>query len=92
MRRWSARDDRPRDVIGRAAQELRCGLDGPIRGNVKGAVDPIGEGERSRVTLELDFEGHGIGKLLVPLVVRRLAQKEMPKNLQTLKERLEGGA
>ena len=44
------------------------------------------------MTIEVDFEGHGIGKLLVPLVVRRQAAKEMPTNLQTLKERLEGSA
>lgn len=68
------------------------GIDGPIRGNVKGTVDPLDDGARSRVTIELDFEGHGIGKLLVPLVVRRQAQKEMPKNQQNLKERLESGA
>ena len=65
------------------------GIDGPVRGNVKGTVEPLDDGARSRVTIELDFEGHGIGKLLVPLVVRRQAQKEMPKNLQNLKERLE---
>jgi uncharacterized protein YndB with AHSA1/START domain len=67
------------------------GVDGPVRGNVKGTVAPLDDGARSRVTIELDFEGHGIGKLLVPLVVRRQAQKEMPKNLQNLKERLERG-
>jgi hypothetical protein len=33
------------------------------------------------VTLNLDFEGHDIGKLLVPLVVRRQAQKELPMNV-----------
>jgi len=38
------------------------------------------------------FEGHGIGKLLVPLVVEREARKEMPVNLSALKERLERGA
>jgi uncharacterized protein YndB with AHSA1/START domain len=65
------------------------GVDGPIRGNVKGTVEPIGGGESSRVTISLDFEGHGIGKLLLPLFVRRQVQAEMPKNLQTLKERLE---
>ena len=65
------------------------GIDGPVRGNVKGTVEPLDDGARSRVTIELDFEGHGIGKLLVPLVVRRQAQKEMPKNMQNLKERLE---
>jgi hypothetical protein len=37
------------------------------------------------------LEGHGLGKLLVPLVVRRQAQKEMPRNLQNLRERLESG-
>ena len=35
---------------------------------------------------------HGVGKLLVPLVVRRQAQKEVPRNQQKLKERLEKGA
>jgi hypothetical protein len=41
------------------------------------------------VTIELDFEGHGIGKLLVPLVVRRQARNEVPTSLRKLKERLE---
>jgi uncharacterized protein YndB with AHSA1/START domain len=68
------------------------GVDGPVRGNVKGTIEPLDDGARSRVTLELDFEGHGIGKLLVPLVVRRQAQKELPKNVQNLKGRLERGA
>jgi uncharacterized protein YndB with AHSA1/START domain len=68
------------------------GVDGPIRGNVKGTVEPLEEGKRSRVTIALDFEGHGIGKVLLPLVVRRQAEKEMPRNLQRLKERLESGA
>jgi hypothetical protein len=43
----------------------------------------------SRLTIAVDFEGHGIGKILVPLLVRRQAQKEMPANLATLKRRLE---
>jgi hypothetical protein len=66
------------------------GLDGPIRAIVNVTVAPLSESARSRVTIELDFEGHGIGKLLVPLVVRRQAQREMPDNLQKLKQRLEG--
>ena len=65
------------------------GLDGPVRGNVKGSVEPLGDGTRSRVTIEVDLQGHGIGKLIVPLVARRQVQKEMPRNLQHLKERLE---
>jgi uncharacterized protein YndB with AHSA1/START domain len=68
------------------------GVDGPVRGNVKGTIDPLEDGARSRVTLQLDIEGHGIGKLLVPLVVKRQAQKELPKNVQNLKKRLESTA
>jgi len=68
------------------------GTDGPVRGEVNGTVEPVGDGERSRVTIALDFEAHGIGKLLLPLVVRRQVEAEMPKNMQMLKERLESGA
>ena len=68
------------------------GVDGPVRGNVKGRVEPVDGGARSRVTIELDLHGHGIGKLLVPLFVKRQAERELPANMQTLKERLEGSA
>jgi len=68
------------------------GTDGPIRGKVKGTVEPLDGGERSRVTIALDFEGRGIGKLLLPLVVRRLVRTDMPRNMQKLKEQLESGA
>lgn len=68
------------------------GVDGPVRAIGKGTVEPLDDGARSRVTIELDFEGNGIGKLLVPLVVRRQAQRELPRNLQSLKERLESSA
>jgi hypothetical protein len=54
-------------------------------------VEPLDDGRRSRVTLELDFESHGIGKMLVPLVARPQIRKEMPRNERTLKERLEHG-
>lgn len=64
------------------------GADGPIRAIVDVTVEPL-TAERSRLTIAVDFEGHGIGKLLVPLVVRRQARKEMPTNLATLKRRLE---
>lgn len=64
------------------------GLDGPIRAAVDVTVEPLGDA-RSRVAIAVDFAGHGIGKVLVPLVVRREARKEMPANLARLKERLE---
>lgn len=66
------------------------GVDGPIRALVDVAVEPVA-GSRSRLTITLDFEGHGIGKVLVPLVVLPQARKEMPVNLAALKERLETG-
>ena len=65
------------------------GMDGPIRATVDVAVEGLDEDQRSRVTIAIDFEGHGIGRVLVPLVVRRGAEKEMPENLQRLKDRLE---
>ena len=68
------------------------GIDGPIRATVDVDVKPLQEMHRSRVTISVDFEGRGIGKLLVPLVVSRQAGKEMPANVQRLKERLEASA
>lgn len=65
------------------------GVDGPVRGHAHGTIEPVGDGERSRVTIELDFEGHGVGKVLVPLVVRPQARKEMRRNEQHLKDVLE---
>ncbi|WP_137990870.1 SRPBCC family protein [Streptomyces vilmorinianum] len=68
------------------------GIDGPVRGDVHGTIEPIDNGTRSRLTLAGDFEGHGIGKALVPLVVRPQVRKELPRNEQTLKGILEAGA
>jgi uncharacterized protein YndB with AHSA1/START domain len=65
------------------------GIDGPIRAIVDVTVEPLNGSAQSRVTIELEFEGHGIGKLLVPLVVRRQARNEMPANCRKLKQRLE---
>jgi hypothetical protein len=64
------------------------GLDGPIRAAVDVTVEPLGA-DRSEVAIAVDFTGHGIGKLLVPLLVRRQARREMPANIARLKERLE---
>jgi uncharacterized protein YndB with AHSA1/START domain len=67
------------------------GNDGPIRAMVAVTVKPLAGPSRSRVTIEVDFTGHGIGRLLVPLVVRRQAAREMPGNMERLKQRLEAG-
>jgi uncharacterized protein YndB with AHSA1/START domain len=65
------------------------GLAGPIRAMVDVTVEPLSE-VSSRLTIALRFEGHGIGRLLVPLVVERQAKREMPANLMALKDQLEG--
>ncbi|MEU2285713.1 SRPBCC family protein [Streptomyces sp. NPDC013178] len=67
------------------------GIDGPVRGHVHGEIDPLDDGRRSRVTMDLDFEGRGLGRVLVPLVVKPQLRKELPRNEQLLKERLEHG-
>jgi uncharacterized membrane protein len=67
------------------------GLDGPIRVVGKGTIEPVGDGSSSRVTIELNFTGHGLGKLMLPMVHSQ-ARKQVPKDQQRLKERLESGA
>jgi uncharacterized protein YndB with AHSA1/START domain len=64
---------------------------GPLVATAKGMIEPLHGGTRSRVTIALDFTGHGIGKLLVPLVVRRQVKRVLPKNERRLKEILESG-
>jgi uncharacterized protein YndB with AHSA1/START domain len=66
------------------------GTDGPIRALVDVLVEPLA-GSRSRLTISVDFTGHGIGKILVPLMVRREARKEMPANMAALKHKMEAG-
>lgn len=68
------------------------GIDGPIRAAVDLTVEPLDRGGHSRVTIDIEFTGHGIGRLIVPLVVRPQAKGEMPANLQRLKDRLESTA
>jgi uncharacterized protein YndB with AHSA1/START domain len=65
------------------------GVDGPIRSIVDVTVDRLAA-HRSRLTVTVDFTGHGIGRVLVPLMVRPEARKEMPANVAKLKRRLEG--
>jgi len=64
------------------------GIDGPVRAAVDVTVEPLGD-DRCRVAITVDFTGHGIGKLLVPLLVRREARREMPTNVARLTARLE---
>ena len=67
------------------------GVGGPLTAIAKGTIEPLDGGERSRVTIAIEFEGHGIGKMLVPLVSRQ-ARKQLPRNEQKLREILERSA
>jgi uncharacterized membrane protein len=67
------------------------GLDGPVRPVGTVTVDPLDDGARAKVTLQFALEGHGIGKLIAPLA-NFDARRQIPKDQQRLKERLEAGA
>jgi uncharacterized protein YndB with AHSA1/START domain len=73
--------DPPRRLMAR-------GLDGPIRPVVRVTIHPLDGGARSRVTLDLELVGHGIGKLFALLAIRQ-ARTQVPKDQARLKERLE---
>ena len=64
------------------------GIDGPVRADGSLTVEPIGDGARSRLSLELTLTGHGIGVLLAPMA-RMQAAKQVPKSHAKLKEILE---
>jgi uncharacterized membrane protein len=67
------------------------GVDGPVRPVGTVTVEPVGDGSRSRVNIELDLQGRGFGKLIAPLA-RWQARKQVPQSHAKLKERLESGA
>lgn len=73
--------DPPRRIVAR-------GLNGPIRPTVTVTVEPIGDGSRSRFTLELALRGIGIGRLFV-LLARRSARTQIPRDQARLKAILE---
>lgn len=64
------------------------GIDGPVRPHATVTVEPLDDGARSRVTFTLDFEGHGIGVALLPLV-RRQSRRAAPVSYRNLRQLLE---
>jgi uncharacterized protein YndB with AHSA1/START domain len=62
----------------------------PVIAVATGTIEPLDGGDRSLATIALEFEGHGIGKLLAPLI-RSQSRKQLPKDEQRLKELLEPG-
>jgi uncharacterized membrane protein len=67
------------------------GVDGPVRPLGSVTIEPVGEAG-SRLTLELDLQGHGLLGLIVAPLARSQARKQVPQDQQRLKERLEAGA
>jgi uncharacterized membrane protein len=67
------------------------GTAGPVRPIGTVTVEPVGDGSKSRVTLDFNLVGQGIGVLIAPLA-RMQANKEIPKSQQRLKARLEENA
>ena len=63
------------------------GTAGPVRPVGTYTVDPTGESS-SRMTVELDLKGHGIGKLFA-ILARGQAAKQVPEDQEKFKELLE---
>lgn len=61
---------------------------GPIRATITVIVKPIDGGTKSGVTFHAELTGIGIGKLFVGFA-RKNSQKQIPKDLSALKQRLE---
>src|SRR5215204_1218387 len=66
------------------------GVAGPIRPNANLTVEPLNDSTQSRVTFALDFQGHGIGVPLVP-VIRLMAATGATRIYQIPQNRPETG-
>ena len=66
------------------------GVSGPLAGIARCTVEPLNGGRRSRLTIALEIEARGLGKLLLPFA-RPRARRAIPKQLKKLKEILDGG-
>jgi uncharacterized membrane protein len=75
--------DPPRNVSFR-------GTAGPVRPVGTVTVAPIGDGSSSRVSIQFDLQGHGLGRLVAPFA-RRQAARDIPQDQERFKERLEAG-
>lgn len=64
------------------------GVAGPVRAVGTVLVEPLDDGARSRVSVEFDLKGHGIGLLIAPFA-RMRARRMVPRDQAKLKEILE---
>jgi hypothetical protein len=58
------------------------GLDGPVRAAVRVTVEPRQDGRQSHIAVNLNFTGHGLGKVLLPGVIRQ-ARKDAPETTRS---------
>jgi uncharacterized protein YndB with AHSA1/START domain len=64
------------------------GVDGPVRAHVTMDLTPTADGAGTHLEYGIDFQGHGIGKLIAPLA-RQGARKDVADTLDRLRQRLE---
>lgn len=67
------------------------GVNGPMRPHGTVTIEPLDGGTRSRMTLEFELVGHGLGKLFAGMANKR-ASTQIPEGHRALKARLESGA
>jgi hypothetical protein len=65
------------------------GVDGPVRGDVTGTIEPLDNGTRSRVTLALELKGTASESCWFRSSFNDRRRKRLPRNAQNLKEALE---
>jgi hypothetical protein len=66
------------------------GVSGPLAAVARCTVEPLDGGRRSRLTLALEIDARGLGKLFLPLA-RSRGRRVVPRLVKNLKEILDGG-
>jgi uncharacterized membrane protein len=66
-------------------------LDGPVRAEGTISIEPLADGSRSRLTITIDFQGHGLGGRVLLPVAKGQARKQIPRDQAKLKDLLESG-
>ena len=67
------------------------GVTGPVRPHGVVTIEPLDGGARSRLSMDFEMHGYGIGKLLAPLAYKK-ATSLIPEAHEELKRRLESAA
>jgi uncharacterized protein YndB with AHSA1/START domain len=66
------------------------GINGPVRPIGTVTIEPAGD-NRSKLTVDIDLQGHGFVGLIMAPLARSQARKQIPRDQQRIKERLESG-